>query len=55
MSSDLNWPEGKPIGHALEDIEEKSWVPVALTPDFLKHLYHMEKHGFERIDLEEKK
>lgn len=56
MSSDLDWPEGKPIGHALEDIEEGSVGGlIEVDLEFLAHLFHMEVHGFKRIDLEEEK
>ncbi len=53
--TDLDWPDDKPIGHALEDIEEGGTGIVDLTPEFLKHLDHMDSHGLKLQPLEDEK
>ncbi|KKM63023.1 hypothetical protein LCGC14_1515770 [marine sediment metagenome] len=53
--TDLDWPDDKPIGHALEDIEEGDIITVELTPEFARHLYHMDSHGLKRLPLEDEK
>ncbi len=53
--TDLDWPDDKPIGHALEDIEENGTGLVELTPEFARHLFHMDSHGLKRLPLEDEK
>ncbi len=53
--TDLDWPDDKPIGTALEDIEEGGTGIVEITPEFLMHLFHMDSHGLKRLPLEDEK